>query len=93
MPSCPELPVSQVVAWLVARLAADSAKVQEVEAVQLVVVADFDSTGSVAAVCMAPVVLVTSVVEVVAAWSRPRGSPRRCAVRCVVYTCPCPSYS
>ena len=39
MPSCPELRESQVVAWLAARLAAYSAKVREVEAVQLVVVA------------------------------------------------------
>lgn len=93
MPSCPEPRVLQVVAWLEAHLAADSAKVREVEAVQLAVMVDFDSTGSVAAVCMAPVVLATSVVEAVAAWLRPRGSPRIYAVRCVVYTCPCPSYS
>jgi hypothetical protein len=53
------------VAWLVARLAVDSAKVREVEAVQLVVAVGSDSTGSVAAVYMAPVVLATSVVEAV----------------------------
>ena len=93
MPSCPEVPVLLVVAWLAARLAVYSAKAQEVEAVQLVVMVGFDSTESVAAVCMAPVVLVASAVEVVAAWPQPRGSPRRCAVRCVVYTCPCPSCS
>ena len=93
MPSCLEVPVSLVVAWLAARLAAYSAKVQEVGAVQLAVMAGFGSTVSVVAVCMAPVVLAISAVEVVAAWSRPRGSPRRCAVQCVVYTCPCPSCS
>ena len=92
MPSCPEPRVLQVVAWLEAHLAADSAKVREVEAVQLVVVAGSDSTGSVVAVGMAPVVLAILALEAVAAWSRPRGSPRRYAVRCVVYTCPCPSY-
>ena len=93
MPSCPEMPVSWVVAWLAARLAADSAKVQEAELVQLVVVADSGSTVSVVAVCMAPVVLVALAVEAAVAWSRPRGSPRICAVRCAVYTCPYPSYS
>ena len=93
MPSYPEVPVSRVVAWLGARLAAYSAKEREVEAVQMVVMVDFDSTVSVAAVCTAPVVLVASAVEGVEAWSRPRGSPRICAVRCAVYTCPYPSYS
>lgn len=85
--------MSRVEVWLAARLVAGSAKVQEVEAVQLVVVVGFDSIGSVAAVCMAPVVLVALAVEAVVAWSRPRGSPRICAVRCAVYTCPCPSCS
>jgi hypothetical protein len=93
MPSCPEVPVSRVAAWLGARLAAYSAEVREVEAVQMVVMVGFDSIGSVAAVYTAPVVLAISAVEAVAAWSRPRGSPRRCAVQCGVYTCPCPSYS
>ena len=68
MPSCPEPRVLQVVAWLEAHLAADSAKVREVGAVQLVVMVGFDSTVSVAAVCTAPVVLAISVVEAAAAW-------------------------
>ena len=68
MPFYPEVPVSRVVAWLGARLAAYSAKEREVEAVQMVVMVDFDSTVSVAAVCTAPVVLATWAVEAVAAW-------------------------
>lgn len=55
--------MSRVEVWLAARLVAGSAKVREVEAVQLVVAVGFDSIGSVAAVCMAPVVLVASAVE------------------------------
>ena len=68
MPFCPQVPVSRVVAWLAGRLAAYSAKGQEVEAVQHVVMVVFDSIVSVAAVCTAPVVLATWAVEAVAAW-------------------------
>ena len=85
--------MSRVEVWLAARLVAGSAKVREVEAVQLVVMVGFDSTGSAVAVDTAPVELATSAVEAVAAWSQPRGSPRRYAVRCAVYTFPYPSYS
>jgi hypothetical protein len=81
------------VAWPAARSVADFAKVQEVEAVRPVVVAGSDSTEFVVAVCMAPVEPAILAVEAVAAYSQPRGSPRRYAVRCVVYTCPYPSYS
>lgn len=93
MPFCPEVLVSRVVAWLAARLAAYSAKVREAGAVQAVVMVGFGSIGSVVAVYTEPVVLAISAVEAVAAWSRPRGSPRRYVVRCVVYICPYPSYS
>ena len=93
MPFYPQVPVSRVVAWLAGRLAAYSAKVREVEAAQLVVMVGFGSIVSVAAVCTELVVLAISAVEVVAAWSQPRGSPRRYAVRCAVYTFPYPSYS
>ena len=93
MPFCPQVPVSRVVAWLAGRLAAYSAKVREAGAVQAVVMVGFGRIGSVVAVYTEPVVLAISAVEAVAAWSRPRGSPRICAVRCAVYTCPYPSYS
>ena len=84
---------SRVVEWLAGRLAAGFAVVREVEAVPVEAVDGSDSTESVVAVCMAEAVLVTSAEQAVAACLPPKGSPRKYAVRCVVYTCPYPSYS